>query len=206
MDSHPISRHIPALPTVLVDATTMTRAPVALSSAADLIGAVARGSEPALKRLYELQSRRLYGIALRIVHRPEVANDVLQDTFVQIWRNAAGFDPGRGTAEAWLTGIVRFRAIDAVRKSRREELSGDPTLGDSADFTDPAEAIDLKAAGAALQRCLENLDASQRQCIVLAYVDGLSHAEIASRIRSPIGTVKSWLRRGLLSLRNCLDP
>jgi RNA polymerase sigma-70 factor, ECF subfamily len=184
----------------------MTKAPVALSSAADLIGAVARGSEPALKRLYELQSRRLYGIALRIVHRPEVANDVLQDAFVQIWRNAAGFDAGYGTAEAWLTGIVRFRAIDAVRKSRREELSDDPRLGDSVDFTDPAEAIDLKAAGAALQRCMERLDASQRQCIVLAYVDGLSHAEIAARIRSPIGTVKSWLRRGLLSLRKCLDP
>jgi RNA polymerase sigma factor (sigma-70 family) len=126
MDSHPISRHIPPLPTVLIDAITMTRAPVDLSSAADLIGALARGSEPALKRLYELQSRRLYGIALRIVHRPEVANDVLQDAFVQIWRNAAGFDPGHGTAEAWLAGIVRFRAIDAVRKTRREELSDDP--------------------------------------------------------------------------------
>jgi RNA polymerase sigma-70 factor, ECF subfamily len=187
-------------------ATTKDEAPVALSSVGALIGAVARGSQAALKRLYQLESRRLYGIALRIVQRPEIADDVLQETFVQVWRNAAGFDPARGTPEAWLTGIVRFRALDAVRKQRREELSDDPSLGDTPEFVDPAEAIDLKAAGPALARCLGQLDEAQRLCITLAYVEGLSQAEIAARIRSPLGTVKSWLRRGLLSLRSCLEP
>jgi RNA polymerase sigma-70 factor (ECF subfamily) len=183
----------------------MKEDPVVLSSAAALIGAVARGNKAALRRLYDREARRLYGIALRIVRRPEVADDVLQDAFIQVWNNAGSFDPARGAAEAWLTGVVRFRALDAVRKTRREELSDDPRLGDSSDFTDPGDAIDLKAAGIELQRCLEQLEDSQRRCIALAYVEGLSHAEIAARIRSPLGTVKSWVRRGLLSLRSCLE-
>src|SRR5215471_21348537 len=104
---------------------------VALSSVGVLIEAVGRGSQAALKRLYELESKRLYGIALRIVRRPEMAADVLQETFVQIWQNAAAFSAERGAAAAWLTGIVRFRALDAVRKHGREVLTDDPTLGDA---------------------------------------------------------------------------
>lgn len=188
------------------DATATTGAPIPLASAAELLRAVARGSEPALKRLYELEAHRLYGIALRIVRRAEVADDVLQDAFVQVWHNAATFDSARGAAAAWLTGIVRFRALDVVRKMRREELSDDPRLGDSADFVDPADAIDLKTVGAALARCLAQLEENQRRCIGLAYTEGLSQSEIAARIRSPVGSVKSWLRRGLLSLRSCLEP
>ena len=92
--------------------------------------AVGRDSRAALKRLYELEQRRLFGIALRIVHRPEIAADALQDAFVQVWQHAASFSPERGNAAAWLTGIVRFRALDAVRKLGREVLSDDPALGD----------------------------------------------------------------------------
>src|SRR5215813_330616 len=110
----------------------MDSQPTALSAIDVLIEAVGRGSQGALKRLYEIESRRLYGIALRIVQRPEIAADVLQDAFVQIWRNAAAFSAERGAGAAWLTGIVRFRALDAVRKLRREVLSDDPALGDEA--------------------------------------------------------------------------
>ena len=98
---------------------------IGLASTATLIEAVARGSRPALKRLYELESRRLYGIALRIVRRPEVAADVLQEAFIQIWQNAQSYSAERGAGGAWLTGIVRFRALDAVRKHGREVLSDD---------------------------------------------------------------------------------
>jgi hypothetical protein len=100
----------------------------ALSSVGVLIEAVGRGSQVALKRLYELESRRLYGI----VRRPEIAADVLQETFVQIWQNAAAFSAERGAGAAWLTGIVRFRSLDAVRKLGREVLTDDPALGDVA--------------------------------------------------------------------------
>ena len=177
----------------------------ALSSIGVLIEAAGRGSQAALKRLYELESRRLYGIALRIVRQPEIAADVLQDAFVQIWQNAAAFSGERGAGAAWLTGIVRFRALDAVRKLAREIPSDDPALGDEALEPDIIERIGAAAEAEALQRCLKLLDGEQRRCIVLAFVDGFSHTEIAERINAPLGSVKSWIRRGLLSLRRCLE-
>ena len=177
----------------------------ALSSVGVLIEAVGRGSQVALKRLYELEARRLYGVALRIVRRPEIAADVLQEAFVQIWLNAATFSAERGTAAAWLTGIVRFRALDAVRKLCREILTDDPALGDAALEPDVIGKMDAAAEAGALKRCLGLLDDEQRRCIVLAFVDGLSHSEIAERITAPLGSVKSWIRRGLLALRRCLQ-
>lgn len=176
-----------------------------LSSVGDLVRAVGLGSEAALKRLYELESRRLYGVALRIVRRPEVAADAVQDAFIQVWNNAASFSAERGDARAWLSGIVRYRALDAARKVRREVLSDDPSLGDQAEEPDIVEEIDRRLAVGALRRCLELLEDSQRRCVALAFVDGLSHAEIARRLATPLGTVKSWVRRGLLSLRSCLQ-
>jgi RNA polymerase sigma-70 factor (ECF subfamily) len=177
----------------------------ALSSPATLLEAVARGSRPALKRLYELESRRLYGIALRIVRRPEVAADVLQEAFIQIWQNANSYSPDRGAGSAWLTGVVRFRALDAVRKLGREVLSDDPNLGDEAVAPDILDRIGAQAESGALRQCLGRLDERQRRCVVLAFVDGFSHAEIADRLAAPLGSVKSWVRRGLLSLRSCLE-
>jgi RNA polymerase sigma-70 factor (ECF subfamily) len=178
----------------------------ALASAATLIEAVGRGSRAALKRLYELESRRLYGIALRIVRRPEIAADVLQEAFIQVWQNARSFSAERGAGAAWLTGIVRFRALDAVRKLRREILTDDPTLGDEAFEPDVIERIDAKAEAGALRRCLGLLDENQRRCVMLAFIDGYSHPEIAQRLSAPLGSVKSWVRRGLLALRRCLEP
>jgi RNA polymerase sigma-70 factor (ECF subfamily) len=177
----------------------------ALSSVGVLIEAVGRGSQVALKRLYELEARRLYGIALRIVRRPEIAADVLQEAFVQIWQNAAAFSGERGAGAAWLTGIVRFRALDAVRKLGREILTDDPALGDAAIEPDVIDKINAAAEAGAQKRCLELLEEEQRRCIVLAFVDGLSHSEVAERVRAPLGSVKSWIRRGLLSLRRCLQ-
>ena len=177
-----------------------------LSSPRDLIEAVQRGSRPALKRLYELESRRLYGIALRITRRPELAADALQDAFVQVWQNARSFSPERGDAGAWLTGIVRYRALDMLRQAGREIPSDDPNLGDAPIEPDVVERLAQKLAEAPLRRCLGELEENQRRCVVLAFVDGLSHAEIASKLPAPLGSVKSWVRRGLLSLRSCLEP
>jgi RNA polymerase sigma-70 factor (ECF subfamily) len=178
---------------------------IGLATTATLIEAVARGSRPALKRLYELESRRLYGIALRIVRRPEVAADVLQEAFIQIWQNAQSYSSARGAGGAWLTGIVRFRALDAVRKHGREVLSDDPGLGDEAQEPDVVDRLAAKAEAGALKRCLGRLDDQQRRCVTLAFVDGFSHAEIAERLAAPLGTVKSWVRRGLIALRSCLE-
>jgi RNA polymerase sigma-70 factor, ECF subfamily len=177
-----------------------------LDSPRALIEAVQRGSRAALKRLYERESSRLYAIALRILRRPDLAADAVQDAFVQIWQKAESFSAERGDAAAWLTTIVRHRAIDLLRKQGRETLSDDPALGDVAEEPDVIEQLDLRAAGPALRQCLGRLEESQRRCIVLAYVEGLSHAEIAAKLPAPLGSVKSWVRRGLLSLRSCLQP
>ena len=179
-----------------------------LSSLEDLVAAAGGGSPSALKRLYELESRRLYGVALRIAGRPELAADALQDAFVQIWQPARSYSAERGTAAAWLTGIVRYRAIDAVRKLGRETLSDDPTLGDRADSPDIEDQMDLALMQDALRRCMGELEQVQRRCVALAFVEGLSHSEIAARLEVPLGSVKSWIRRGLLWLRSCIgnDP
>jgi RNA polymerase sigma-70 factor, ECF subfamily len=140
------------------------------------------------------------------VRRPEIAADVLQEAFVQIWQNAPAFSVERDAGAAWLTGIVRFRALDAVRKLGRETLTDDPALGDAVLDPDVIEKIDAAAEASALKRCLRLLDGEQRRCIVLAFVHGMSHSEIAERIKAPLGSVKSWIRRGLLSLRRCLQP
>jgi RNA polymerase sigma-70 factor (ECF subfamily) len=183
----------------------MTGTTPQLSSVEVLIDAVGHGSRAALKRLYELESRRLYGIALRIVRRPEIAADVLQDAFVQVWQNARAFSAERGAGAAWLTGIVRFRALDAVRRLGREVLSDDPALGDAAQEPEAIERLAAAAEARALHRCLDLLDREQRRCIMLAFVDGLSHSEIAARLGAPLGSVKSWIRRGLHALRRCLE-
>jgi RNA polymerase sigma-70 factor (ECF subfamily) len=175
------------------------------SSLEALVEAVARGSETALRRIYEQESRRLYGIALRIARRPALAADALQDAFVQIWQSAGSFSAERGNAAAWLTAIVRYRALDALRKAGREEPSDDPALGDRVEEPDQLEQIDRPLQRDALRRCLGTLDENQRRCIMLAFVDGLSHSEIAERLPAPLGSVKSWVRRGLLSLRSCLE-
>lgn len=184
----------------------MTNEPASLSSLNELVAAVQRGSRTALKRVYELERRRLYGVALRIARRPDVAADALQDAFVQVWQNAASFSQERGDAAAWLTGIVRYRALDAVRKLGREVLSDDPMLGDRAEEPDILARLDALLSRDALRRCLSELEDNQRRCIVLAFVEGLSHAEIARRLLAPLGSVKSWVRRGLISLRSCLGP
>ena len=183
----------------------MAEATASAAQAHELMGAVQRGNRAAFKRLYELESRRLFGIALRIVRRRELAADVVQDTFVQVWRNAASYSPERGDPAAWLTAIARYRALDVVRKLGREVLCGDAPEVDEAEMPDVVERLDMSLAKGALRRCLGELDENQRRCIALAFVEGFTHAEIAARLPAPLGSVKSWVRRGLIALRSCLE-
>ena len=115
---------------------------------------------------------------------------MLQEAFIQIWQNAQTYSSERGAGGAWLTGIVRFRALDAVRKHGREVLSDDPGLGDVVQEPDVVDRLAAKAEAGALKRCLGRLDDQQRRCVTLAFVDGFSHAEIAERLAAPLGTSK----------------
>ena len=170
-----------------------------------VLDACAAGDQRAFRRLYDRESPRLYGLALRILRQPSAAADALQDAFLQIWQKAATFDPARGTAKAWLVSIVRYRALDEVQRRSREILSDDPGLGDTAEEFDPVAALGAFRDGARLHACLEALEEPKRRAIMLAFADGLSHSEVAERITAPLGTVKAWIRRGMLALKTCLD-
>lgn len=167
--------------------------------------ACARGEVDALRLLYDRDAPRLLGVALRIVRQMEMAQDVVHDAFVQIWRGARTFDPARGAGRTWVYSVVRHRALNAVRARGREVLADSETIARISDSGANAASISEYGADApALRRCLEELTREQRVSILLAYLDGLSHGEIARRLGSPLGTVKSWIRRGLDALRRCL--
>jgi RNA polymerase sigma-70 factor (ECF subfamily) len=165
----------------------------------------AAGDQGALRRIYQAEGSRLYGIALKILRERSAAQDALQDAFVAVWQRARQFDPARGSARVWLAAVVRHRALDLARARGRETLSDDPGLGDEAITDDPTDRIAAAADGARLAHCLGGLEEKNRRSIVLAFVDGMSHAQVAEKLGLPLGTVKAWIRRGLLSLRACME-
>jgi RNA polymerase sigma-70 factor (ECF subfamily) len=173
-------------------------------SDAALLAACANADRAAFRSLYARWSARLHGIAMRITHDPGLAADATHDAFVQIWQQAGRFDAHKGEAGAWLTTIARYRALDLVRRRGREVLGHD-----AAEEPDPgpdALAVLLASAeGSALKRCLDTLAANRRQLVLLAFVEGLSHSQLAEKLKLPVGTVKSWIRRSLIGLRACLS-
>jgi RNA polymerase sigma-70 factor (ECF subfamily) len=173
-----------------------------------LLGRCATGDSGALQRLYELVSPMLFACLTRILRRRALAEEALQDVFVSIWQRAGQFSASRGHAMAWMMSIARYRAIDLLRHERNapalvpevpERLGVQPE-------TDSGEgsAAWLPASGL-LERCLALLTERQKHCLELAFVGGNSHEDISVLIGSPLGTVKSWIRRGLQSLRQCLE-
>jgi RNA polymerase sigma-70 factor (ECF subfamily) len=169
-----------------------------------LIGACAAGDEAAFRRLYQLQSPRLYGLALRLTRDPGMAADALHDAMLQAWQRASRYDATLGSVEAWLIGLIRYRSIDLIRKYGRERpgLEGDTEATDT--DPDPLQQLLATDDGEALHACLGGLDTRYRKVVLLSFMDGLSHTELAERLAMPLGTIKSWIRRGLLSLRECL--
>lgn len=169
-----------------------------------LLSAVAAGDRAALRSLYERQSTRLFGVANAILRDRDLAADALQDAFLGIARRAGQFDPSRGRAEAWLAAIVRHAALDIIRARGREAPTDDPLLGDEAEAAEAEARLIATAEGRRLRDCLAKLETRNRAGIILAFVHGLSHPQIAERLGLPLGTVKSWIRRGLIALRECL--
>lgn len=171
---------------------------------AKVAGADPQASRIALKAVYDRQSTRLFGVAMAILRDRDAASDAMQDGFLKIATRAGQFDPARGVPEAWLAAIIRHAALDLARARGREMPTDDPTLGDAPVEPVALEAITTSAEGRRLRDCLGQLEQRNRESIVLAFVHGLSHAQVAARLDLPLGTVKSWIRRGLLSLRECL--
>lgn len=175
-----------------------------------LLAAVARGQQPAFAELYAKTSPHLFGLLLRMLQRRDWAEEALQDCYVRIWQKAESYSAGRGSPMAWLMTIARYRALDLLRMRRPEvnESSFDE------DMTSPLEREDETASpedraveGEGLGRledCMKGLGEEQRRTVLLAYYEGYTHTEMARRLNAPVGTVKSWVRRGLIQLRDCL--
>jgi RNA polymerase sigma-70 factor (ECF subfamily) len=174
---------------------------------AEWIARIAEHDERALGCLYDATLPRVYGLVLRIVRRPDLADEVVEDAYFQVWRQALRFDPARGGAQTWLLSMARSRAIDRLRsESRFAATSLDAE--DAPQFDGNAPPVDeLLAAArghAELHRALMQLQAQPRQLVALAFFRGLSHEEIASQTALPLGTVKSQIRRALIALLQVL--
>jgi RNA polymerase sigma-70 factor (ECF subfamily) len=169
------------------------------------IAACGRGDRLALRAIYEAEGPKLLGVALRMLKRRAIAEEVVQDAFLKAWEAAPRFDGTAGQGRGWLVTILRNRALNVLRGEARLDLIEDYEPLALASEEDNAEVIIARLSDeSALRRCLQRLDETRRRLIVLAYTEGLSHGEIAARLGAPLGSVKSWIRRSLLSLKECM--
>lgn len=173
---------------------------------ARLLDRIAEGDRAAFQAVYDATSAKLFGVVLRILRDRDVAEDILQEAYVRIWDNAARFDATKASPITWMATIARNRAIDEVRR-RRPRLSDDAEalerIADPA--PSPARQAEAREDLGRLDDCLKALEGERAQMVRLAYLDGLSREELAVRFGHPVGTIKSWLRRSLMQLRDCMD-
>jgi len=171
------------------------------------LGQVALGDQPAFKQLYQATSAHLLGVAMLVLRRRERAEEVLQEAFVNIWHNAGGYAQTGASPMSWLITIVRNKALDHLRSSRQADthVSLDEHESVASERPDPLALLTQASGELGLRTCLDKLDAPLRQSLALAYYEGQTHDEVARHLRAPLGTVKTWLRRGIERLRACLD-
>src|SRR5882762_5873310 len=180
-----------------------------------LLSRAGLGDRAAFATLYEKSSSHLFAVVLRICRDRAQAEDILQEVYVNVWRAAGGFDAAQSQPLTWLTSIARNRAIDSLRRAQTQPQLHTANIADDED-TDvydttaddkpgPLEMLSRASDARALSHCMKDLSAPQRQSLALAFYDGLSHAEVAEKMGEPLGTVKSWVRRALLSLKSCLE-
>ncbi|HKA80976.1 MAG TPA: sigma-70 family RNA polymerase sigma factor [Xanthobacteraceae bacterium] len=171
-----------------------------------LLQACAGGDQTALHSLYKGIAPQLFGLALRMLRRRDLAEEIVQESFVSIWRSAHNFDPARGTAMAWLARIVRNRCIDLLRQRGRETPLDEASIEDCEDpLASPADMAVLSQDARRLQHCLGELEENPRKVLGLVYYEGMTYQEAAVHVGAPLGTVKSWIRRSLIRLRDCME-
>ena len=167
---------------------------------------VARGDRSALERVYRATSPKLLGVCLRILHDRSESEDVLQEVYITVWNRAGAFDPSRGGAIAWLCAVARNRAIDRLRARRPMESTVSADTLELPDMT-PSALSGLVASEEEMRlyACLDGLEGPARQAIRTAFLQGVTYEALSQRLDTPLGTVKSWVRRGLMKLRACLE-
>ena len=170
-----------------------------------LLAAVAKGDQAAFEKLYTATRAKLYGVVLRILRRTDLADEVIQETYVKVWSNAGQFNPALASPITWMVAIARNRAIDTLRKKADVSMEELPEAMEvAADTPDPLAARELSEELKRLLGCLGRLDEDRRKLVLLAYYDGFSRDQLAQQLGKPVNTIKTWLRRSLLELRECL--
>jgi RNA polymerase sigma-70 factor (ECF subfamily) len=171
-----------------------------------LLAAVAKGDEAAFERLYEATRAKLYGVLLRILGRAELAEDVMQETYLKVWTNAGQFDPTLASPITWMVAMARNRAIDIMRK--KGEISIEETqieaMGVAAESAPPLARREMTEELRRLLSCLGRLDPEKQRIVLLAYYSGWSREQLAAKLDIPVNTIKTWLRRSLLEVRDCM--
>ncbi len=172
-----------------------------------LLSRCSLGDQAAFAELYEATSAKLFGISLRILRREAWAEEALQEAYVKIWRHAESYNPGRGRPMTWMINVVRNQSLDLLRRAdyrvAEDEWTAEKDRRTSAD--NPATQAETSQEMQQVLGCLGNLGEEQRDCILLSYHQGLTPTEVADRMKRPVGTVKTWIRRGLIKLRECLE-
>jgi RNA polymerase sigma-70 factor, ECF subfamily len=180
--------------------STATRNPEPKDGA--LIAAIRSGNQDAMAQLYARYSSVVYAVALRVLGDTAAAEDVLQEIFIQLWRNPGAFDSGRGNLAPWLAVITRNRAVDSLRKRRPQTEIGETTVSVEPDLAGEA---DRGRAMEKVRAVLKQMPAAQRSSLEMAYFEGYSHSEIAEKTGEPLGTVKTRIRNGLMLLRKAVE-
>jgi RNA polymerase sigma-70 factor, ECF subfamily len=171
-----------------------------------LLGAVARGDETALERLYAATRAKLYGVLLRILGRPALAEEVMKETYFKIWKTADEFDPTVASPTTWMVAIARNRAIDIVRKRGDLSLEVEPEVPEAAsESPQPLARREMTEELKRLLSCLGRLDPEKQRIVLLAYYSGWSRDQLAQKLDIPVNTIKTWLRRSLLEIRECME-
>jgi len=174
----------------------------------DLLARCALRDQRAFTTLYQSSAAKLFAVAVRITRRRDWAEEVLQEAFVNIWNHAAGYNSTKSAPMTWMTAIVRNRALDLLRRPREVEIDEEheEVMASVPDESPgPEELLRQSLEAGALAECMKGLTEEQQRSITLAFFYGLSHGELAVQMRKPLGTVKTWIRRGLDRLKGCLD-
>jgi RNA polymerase sigma-70 factor, ECF subfamily len=172
-----------------------------------LLARCALRDQQAFAELYKASSPKLFAVAVRITRRRDWAEEVLQESYVSIWHHAQGYDPGKSAPMTWMTTIVRNRALDWLRRPRETESEDVEALIAAIpdDSPGPVDILAQAQDAGRISECLDDLTEDQRHSITLAFFYGMSHGELASQVGKPLGTVKTWIRRGLERLKTCME-
>jgi len=182
--------------------------PLTTEQLASLLSRCALQDQEAFSALYTASSSKLFGVAVRITRRRDWAEEVLQESFVKIWHHAGSYDSSKSAPMTWMTAIVRNRSLDWLRRPQEVRTSEEQEALLSAipdDGPGPEELVSLAVEAGKLHECMEGLSDDQKRSITLAFFQGLSHGELAEKMGKPLGTVKTWIRRGLERLKGCLN-